>query len=118
MVAFNLELDGGDLAAATAIAASLREAGGGPAGVRAIGLMLSSGRPQVSVNIHDPFAVPLAEIVDRVASLAANHGATIAEAELVGLAPRASLAGFPETIPIRGFDPQRHVLESRLPGRR
>ena len=36
------------------------------------------------------------------------------EAELVGLIPQASLAGYPEDVPIRGFDPDRHVIERRL----
>ena len=51
---------------ARAVAAGLRESGGGLPGVRAIGLALSSGRAQVSTNVHDPLAVPLAEVVERV----------------------------------------------------
>src|SRR6478609_2237603 len=40
LAAFNVELDSGDVEVARAVAAGLREAGGGPAGVRAIGLLL------------------------------------------------------------------------------
>ena len=54
--AFNVELDSGDLDLARAVAAGLRESGGGLPGVRAIGLPLSSGRVQVSTNVHDPVA--------------------------------------------------------------
>lgn len=114
LAAFNLELDSGEIEVARAVAAGLREAGGGPAGVRAIGLLLSSGRAQVSTNIHDPLAVPLGEIVERVRDLAAPLGARPLEAELVGLIPQASLTGYPADVPLRGFDPQRHVIEARL----
>jgi glutamate formiminotransferase len=114
LVAFNLELDSPDLATAREIAAGLRETGGGPPGVRAVGLSLSGGRTQVSVNVADPTAVPLAEIVERVQALAAPRGATAVEAELVGLAPRAALDGYPDSPAIRGFDPGHHLIESRV----
>ena len=109
-----VELDNGDVEVARAVAAGLREAGGGPAGVRAIGLLLSSGRAQVSTNVHDPLSVPLGEVVARVLELAAPLGARPLEAELVGLIPQAALAGYPAEVPIRGFDPARHVIERRL----
>lgn len=114
LAAFNVELDSGDVEVAQAVAAGLREAGGGPAGVRAIGLLLSNGRAQVSTNVHDPLAVPLGEVVERVRELAAPLGARPLEAELVGLIPQAALRGYPEDVPMRGFDPQRHVIERRL----
>jgi len=114
LAAFNVELDSGDIEIARSVAAGLREAGGGPRGVRAIGLLLSNGRGQVSTNIHDPLTVPLGEVVERVRELAAPLGARPVEAELVGLIPQAALAGYPADVPMRGFDPQRHVIERRL----
>ncbi len=60
LAAFNVELDSGDVELARAVAAGLRESGGGLPGVRAIGLALAGGRAQVSTNVHDPLAVPLA----------------------------------------------------------
>jgi glutamate formiminotransferase len=114
LAAFNVVLDSDDVEIARSVAAGLREAGGGPRGVRAIGLLLSSGRAQVSTNVHDPLAVTLGEVVERVRELAAPLGARPVEAELVGLIPQASLAGYPADVPLRGFDPQRHVIERRL----
>ena len=114
LAAFNVELDSGDLELARAVAAGLRESGDGLRGVRAIGLVLSSGRGQVSTNVHDPLAVPLGAVVERVRELAVPLGARPVEAELVGLVPEAALAGYPADVPMRGFDPERHVIERRL----
>ena len=110
LVAFNVDLVTSDVEVARRIAATLRESGGGLPGVRALGLYLADrGRAQVSTNIHDHRAVPLREIVERVRS-----EADVAEAELVGLAPRAALEGFPADVTLRGFSPERHVIEEAL----
>lgn len=114
LAAFNLELDSGDLDVARAVAAGLRESGGGLRGVRAIGLGLASGRTQVSTNVHDPLSVPLEIVVERVRALAAAHGACPVEAELVGLVPARALAGYPGDVPIRDYDPDRQTIERRL----
>jgi glutamate formiminotransferase/glutamate formiminotransferase/formiminotetrahydrofolate cyclodeaminase len=115
LAAFNVELDSGDPDIARAVAAGVRESGGGLPGVRAIGLALSSGRTQVSTNVHDPFAVPLGEVVERVRDLAGPLGAVPVEAEIVGLVPAATLAGYPAEVPIRDFDPATRTIEARLP---
>jgi glutamate formiminotransferase len=114
LVAFNVELDTPNPEIARAIAAELREEGGGLPGVRALGLPREGERAQVSVNIHDPRSVPLATVVAEISRLAAEHGARAVEAELVGLAPEAALAGYPEEPPIRGFDLKRDVIENVL----
>ena len=114
LAAFNIELDSADVAVARAVAAGLRESGGGLPGVRAIGLVLDSGRGQVSTNVHDPLATPLAAVVERVRELAAPLGARPLEAELVGLVPEAALAGYPAEVPIRGFDAARQTIERRV----
>jgi glutamate formiminotransferase len=114
LAAFNVELEGGDLDAVRTIAAGLRESGGGLPGVRAIGLPLSSGRTQVSTNIHNPLAVPLGEVVERVRTLAEPLGVRPIEAELVGLVPAGALEGYPADVPIRDFDPDQRTIERRL----
>jgi glutamate formiminotransferase/glutamate formiminotransferase/formiminotetrahydrofolate cyclodeaminase len=115
LAAFNLELDSRDVDLARAVAAGVRESGGGLQGVRAIGLALSSGRTQVSTNVHDPFAVPLAKVVELVRSLAAPLGVAPVEAEIVGLVPEAALVDYPSDVPIRWFDPAAQTIEARLP---
>jgi glutamate formiminotransferase len=110
LVAFNVDLVTDDLAVAKQIAAGLRESGGGMPGVRALGLYLHDrNRAQVSTNVHDHRAAPLREIVEYV-----RAHTEIAEAELIGLAPRAAFEGFPMDVPLRGFDPERHILEEVL----
>jgi glutamate formiminotransferase/glutamate formiminotransferase/formiminotetrahydrofolate cyclodeaminase len=114
LVAFNVELDTPNPEVARAVAAGLREAGGGLAGVRALGLPRDSGQCQVSINVHDPVDVPLAEVVAEIKRLAAEHGAHPVDAELVGLAPEAAFEGYPEDVPIKGFDPRRDIIENVL----
>jgi len=115
LAAFNVELDTADPAVARAVAAGLREAGGGLEGVRAVGVDLE-GVAQVSTNVHDPIAVTLATVIERVRELAAGYGARPVAGELVGLVPEGAIGGLPADVPIRGFDPDRHVLERRLGG--
>jgi glutamate formiminotransferase len=109
LVAFNVELEPPvSLTDAKAIAASIREGGAqGMHGVRAIGLWLDqTGTAQVSTNVEDHRATPLAKVVAAVA----EH-APVKEAELVGLAPRAAFDGFPGDIRVRN----KRILEDLLP---
>jgi glutamate formiminotransferase / 5-formyltetrahydrofolate cyclo-ligase len=114
LAAFNVELAGADLLRGREIAASLRESGGGLPGVRAIAVELGSGRIQISANVHDPIAVPLARVVEATRSRAAALGARPVAAELVGLVPEAGLDDYPGDVPIRGFSHARGTIEGRL----
>jgi glutamate formiminotransferase / 5-formyltetrahydrofolate cyclo-ligase len=114
LVAFNVELDTADPEIAKAVAADLREAGGGLAGVRALGLPRENGQCQVSMNVQDPIGIPLARVIAEIKRLAADHGATPVEAELVGLAPEAAFVDYPDDVPIRDFDPRRDIIENVL----
>jgi glutamate formiminotransferase / 5-formyltetrahydrofolate cyclo-ligase len=101
LVAFNLELKPpATLRDAQAIAARVREGGpDGLPGLRAIGLWLSArGLAQVSTNVEDYRATPLAAVVAAV-----ERHAAVAGAELVGLAPRAAFDDFPDNVPLRGY---------------
>jgi hypothetical protein len=61
------------------------------------------------VNVHDYRVTPLRDVVDAV-----RAQAQVAEAELVGLVPEAAFQRFPEDLPVRGFSPERHLLENAL----
>lgn len=115
LVAFNFELDTKDVQKAKAIAARVRERDGGLPGVRAIGVKLErQGAVELSTNVHDPFQVPLRKLAAVVRREAERDGIEVVAARLIGLAPAAALDGFPEDLPLRDFDEQRHVLENRL----
>jgi glutamate formiminotransferase len=94
------------------VAGELREGGGGLPGVRALGLFLDDrGCAQVSTNVEEHARTPLREVVEFV-----RARAPVAEAELVGLAPEAAFEGFPEDVRLRGFSPERHLIEPVLRG--
>jgi glutamate formiminotransferase len=114
LIAFNVNLRG-ELEAAKAVAAVVREAGGGFPGVRALGLDLPrAGVVQVSMNVEDWEAAALHEIVARIEAEAAAHGAEVVGSELVGLMPAgAAAAAAGAMLRIDGFD-ESHVLELRL----
>ena len=114
LAAFNLIVSGLDLTSAREVAARVREAGGGPSGVRAIAIDLGRGLVQVSTNVHDPIAVPLGEVLELVRTCAAERGGEVVEAEIVGLVPEAALEDMPADVPIAGFDPARGVIERRV----
>ncbi len=109
LIAFNIELAApATIEDARAIARAIREGGSdGLPGVRALGLELPArgGVAQVSMNVEDHLAVPLARLVAAVA----RH-APVGGCELVGLAPQAAFDGFPEDIAVRN----RRTVEDAL----
>jgi glutamate formiminotransferase len=127
LVAFNLELAApATVDDASRIARLIREGGEeGLPGVRAIGVSLLRGAPtgggtaagaaggravaQVSMNVERPLEVPLRMVVEAV-----RKHAEVGCAELVGLAPRAALEGFPADVALADFDPGVHVIENAL----
>ena len=117
LIAFNVNLRG-DLETARAIAALVRETGGGFPGVRALGLDLpGAGLVQVSLNVEDWEAAALHEIVGRIEVEARERGAEVLGSELVGLMPAgAAAAAAGAMLKIEGFDSSR-ILELRLLGR-
>ena len=114
LIAFNVNLRG-ELEAAKAVAAVVRERGGGFPGVRALGLDLPrAGVVQVSMNVEDWEAAALHEILARIEKEATAHGAAVVGSELVGLMPAgAAAAAAGAMLRIDGFD-ESHVLELRL----
>jgi glutamate formiminotransferase / 5-formyltetrahydrofolate cyclo-ligase len=108
LVAFNVELAASATEAdAKAIAALIREGGDeGLPGLRAIGLWLSGPQvAQVSMNVEDHRATPLAAVIESIR----RHGVPAA-AELVGLAPAAAFQDFPSDLPVKNRDTIEEAL--------
>jgi glutamate formiminotransferase len=117
LIAFNVDLRGGSIDDARAIASVIRERDGGFPGVRALGLELpGTSRVQVSMNIEDWEAAALHDILARIEDEAAARGVEVAGSELVGLMPAgAAAAAAGALLKIDGFDATR-LLELRLLG--
>jgi glutamate formiminotransferase len=114
LIAFNVNLHG-TLEMAKQIAAVVRERDGGFPGVRALGLELPrAGLVQVSMNVEDPEAAALHEVVARIEGEARARGAQVIGSELVGLMPAgAAVAAAGSALRIDGLDASK-VLELRL----
>lgn len=88
LVAYNVWIDR-DVATAAAVAKTIR----GPR-IRALGLAVGAG-VQVSMNLIDPTVLGPAEAYDLVVERAAQAGANVVGAELVGLLPGSVLRAVP-----------------------
>jgi glutamate formiminotransferase len=115
LVAFNVNLDTDRLDVAKAIAAVIRESGGGLPFVKALGIRLEArGIVQVSMNLTNYEATPLRRVFDAVEREARRHGVDVLESEIVGLVPAAALSGTaPHDVHLVGFTEDK-VLENRL----
>lgn len=88
LLAWNVYLYGLELAQAKAIAAAIREAGGGFRGLRALAFRLPQrDAVQISMNIEDLGAVRPVEVYRRIEELAREHGGRAGETEVIGMVP-------------------------------
>ena len=115
LVAFNANLNTGDLRVAKAVAAAVREQSGGLKNVRALGFSIENGRrAQVSMNLVNVDATPIHRVLALVRDEAARHGAGISGCEVVGLVPEAAMLTAAEhSLQLEGFR-RDQVLELRL----
>jgi glutamate formiminotransferase len=115
LVAYNINLNTSKLEVAKRIAAAVRESSGGLQAVKAMGVTLADrGLVQVSINLTDYTQTPIQRVFDAVAREAERLGVEIAESQLVGLIPKAALAGTtPEHLRLKNFREDR-ILENRL----
>ena len=118
LVAFNVNLDTGDLDVARRVARAVRASDGGLDAVKAIGVRTESPEVvQVSMNLVDFERTPLHEAFEAVRREAARHGVEVRDSEVVGLVPAAALLpAAARALRIDGFTMGR-VLDHRLPGR-
>jgi glutamate formiminotransferase / 5-formyltetrahydrofolate cyclo-ligase len=117
LVAFNVYLNGTDESAAKDIARGVRESSGGLPALRAIAFRVPErgGIVTVSMNLVDHEVTGVRAAFDAVAEAAAGRDMRITESEIVGLVPESALApGDVEYLRLRGFDPEKQILERLL----
>ena len=92
LIAYNVDLQSTDLAAAQAIARAVRESSGGLPAVQAMGVLLPRrGLAQVSMNLLDYRRTSMLEAFRAVEAEAERRGIAVAASELVGCAPGGAL---------------------------
>jgi glutamate formiminotransferase / 5-formyltetrahydrofolate cyclo-ligase len=97
LIAWNINLDTGDVEVAKRIARRVRESGGGLPAVQGNGFRIEElDAAQVSMNLLDFETTPMWRVFDEVARLATEEGAGIRESELIGLAPQGAFDGVAE----------------------
>ncbi len=118
LIAYNIYLKdrerGPEISVARQIAREVRASNGGLSGIKAMGVV-ANGRAQVSMNITDFERTPLSRACTAVREIALQHGAELAEGELIGLIPEKAYE--PNADWARqtvGFDPELKILERRL----
>ncbi|MBI2070801.1 MAG: glutamate formimidoyltransferase [Elusimicrobia bacterium] len=116
IINFNVNLATGDMNLAKEITKKIRTSSGGLPYLRAKEIELSDpGKVQVSTVLTNYPVTGLSAVYRQVDSLARAAGAAIAETELIGLVPAAALEHFAiEELRVKGFDPAKQVLESKL----
>jgi glutamate formiminotransferase len=88
LLAWNVYVGGVTFDDAAAIAAQIRERGGGFRGLRALALQLPRrDRLQISMNLEDLEATSPMEVFRRIETLVAERGGSVLETEVVGLLP-------------------------------
>lgn len=113
LIAYNVYLTTDDVAIAKKIARTIRHSSGGLRYVKSIGLLVD-GLAQVSINLTDYTRTPIATVVELIRREAARYGVAVHHAELVGLAPQASLIEAARWyLQLDQFEPDQ-ILETRL----
>lgn len=115
MIAFNITLNTPDVRIAKHIAQSFREAKGGYADARAIGVYIEGRNvTQVSCMINYK-VVPLYRIIEMVRSEARRYGLSIIGTEVCGMIPQDALMDCCEYyMQLENFDRKRQILEEMM----
>ena len=115
LVAYNVNLDTGDLGIARRIARAVRASNGGLAAVKAIGVRTDQPAVvQVSINVVDYERTSLHRVFESVQREAHRLGVGIHDSEIVGLVPAAALlSAATRQLQLAGFTMDQ-ILECRL----
>jgi glutamate formiminotransferase/formiminotetrahydrofolate cyclodeaminase len=113
LIAYNVYLATSDVGIAKKIAKAVRYSSGGLRYVKALGLEVD-GLAQVSMNLTNFHATPLARVVEFVRREATRYGVNLHHSELVGLIPQEALVDAAQWhLQLDQFKPEQ-ILEYRL----
>src|SRR2546426_965390 len=112
LVAYNIYLDTGEVAAAKDIARLIRTSSGGLPAVQASGFEVG-GKAQVSMNLLDIDVTPPATVFAAVQAEARRRGIGILKSEVVGLIPERAVIGAAAAW-LKCSDVMDHLLESKI----
>ncbi|MBN2549089.1 MAG: glutamate formimidoyltransferase [Anaerolineales bacterium] len=113
LIAFNVYLTTNDVGIARKVAKAVRQSSGGLRYVKGLG-MLVEGRAQVSMNLTNYRATPVARVVELIRREAQRYGVAIHHSELVGLIPQEALVEAARWhLQLDQFEPEQ-VLETCL----
>lgn len=88
LLAWNVFVTGIGLEDARAVAAEIRERGGGFRGLRALGLWLpEQDRVQISMNLEDPDRTSPLDVFAAIEEAVAERGGRVAETQVIGMIP-------------------------------
>jgi glutamate formiminotransferase len=115
LIAYNINLNTPDVAAAKAIAKKIRASGGGFPCVKAMGVELKARNlAQVSMNLTDFETTSMATVFQAVEREAAALGIQVVGSEIVGLVPRLALdQAAVQFLRVENFRPEL-IVENRL----
>ncbi len=112
LIAFNVNLDTGDIVKARTIARTLRESAGGLPAVQAKGILIKeTGDVQVTMNLLDHKVTSMETVMSGLEDVASQLGAEIKGSEIIGLLPLDALLEVAVSrLKIHGFT-RRQVLD-------
>ena len=115
LIAYNINLNTPDVAAAKAIAKKIRASSGGFPCVKAMGVELKARNlAQVSMNLTDFETTSMATVFQAVEREAAALGIQVVGSEIVGLVPRLALEqAAVQLLRVENFRPEM-IVENRL----
>jgi glutamate formiminotransferase len=106
LLAWNVVVADFPIERARALAAAIRERGGGFPGLRALGLHLErQQRVQISMNLEDPFRTSPIDVFAAIEEHLASEGGRIVETEVIGM--------MPDTLVQQGSADRLHLLDPR-----
>jgi len=115
LIAYNINLDTGDVEIAKKVAGAIRGSSGGFPSIKGLGIFIEeTGQAQVTINVCDYRKVPLHRVFELVKLEAARYGVQVTDSEIVGLTPMEALVDAAQFyLRLSGLE-RGQVLENRL----